>query len=116
MEMRIVTKIKKITSGELKEIATGQFGDFIKAVVDVEQEIMIVGSELHADGEALLLERGSRQEDIWGVNLYPEKSGEERIAFSSMINIRPSQGNHSRGVEDPARRMRIIAVVRELWV
>ena len=74
-------KNNKVGGGQLKEIAAGQFGDFIKAVVDVEREIMAVGSELHADAEALLLERGNRQEDLWGggLNLYPEKSDEERI-------------------------------------
>jgi hypothetical protein len=76
----------------------------VKAVVDVEKEIMAVDAELHADEEALLLEKGSRQEDLWGINIYPEMPENERIEFDAMINLRPSQGNRTRGVDAPETR------------
>jgi hypothetical protein len=110
MPARIVSE--PIALDELRRIALGQFGDFVKAVVDVRRGVMAIGGELHADEEALLLDEGSRQADLWGVNLYPERS--EPIEFDSMINVRPSQGNRSRVVEDPAVRGRIEAVVRRL--
>ncbi len=88
-----------ISKKELVEIAKNQFGDLVKAVVDVKKEIIAVGGELHADEEAMLLEQDSRQEDLWGINLYVEKPEDEWIEFDSMINIRPSRGNRSRGVE-----------------
>ena len=107
----IIKIIKEpISKEELLDIAKNQFGDFVKAVVDVEKEIMAIGGELHADLEALLLEQGSRQENLWGINIYPEKSEKEWIVFDSMINIRPSQNNRSRGVEslDVQRKIRDI--------
>ena len=107
----IIKIIKEpISKEELLDIAKNQFGDFVKAVVDVEKEIMGVGGELHADEETLLLQNGSRQENLWGINVYPEKSEEEWIMFDSMINIRPSQNNRSRGVEslDVQRKIRDI--------
>ena len=103
-----------ISRTKLFDIAKGQFGDFIKAVVDLEEEIMAIGGELHADGEVVLLQGGSKQENLWGINLYPEKSGNEWIEFDSMINIRPSRGNMSRGVEDKNLREKIKKVIDKL--
>jgi Protein of unknown function (DUF5674) len=99
---------------ELRVIARGQFGDMVKAVVDVERGVMAIGAELHSDAEALLLEEGSRQRDLWGINLYLEQRGTERVEFDSMINVRPSQGNRSRAVEDPAIQHRIRQIVTRL--
>ena len=90
------------------------FGDLVKAVVDVARGIMAVGGELHADEEAMLLERGSLQRDLWGINIYPEITGPDRVEFDSMINIRPAQGNRSRSVDDPVVREQILGVVEAL--
>ena len=105
---------KQIEKSALSEIAKERFGDLVKAVVDIERKIMMVGAELHADEEALLLEMGSKQQDLWGINLYPDKAGDELIEFDSMINLRPSQGNRSRGVNDPTIREKIKEIVKEL--
>ena len=95
-------------------MAEGRFGNLVKAVVDVERKVMAVDGELHADEEALLLENGSSQENLWGINIYPDLEGQERIEFDSVINIRPSQGNRSRGVDDPMIRERIVQAVTGL--
>src|SRR4051812_31557344 len=92
---------KQVDKSVLFETAKERFGDLVKAVVDIERKIMMIGAELHSDEEALLLEQGSRQQDLWGINLYPDKTGSDLIEFDSMINLRPSQGNMSRGVNDP---------------
>jgi hypothetical protein len=105
---------EKITLVRLQELACERFGDMVKAVVDVERNLMAIGGELHSDEEALLLEDGSRQRDLWGINLYPEVKGEDWLEFDSMINLRPSQGNRSRGIDDPAVRQRIASVVEGL--
>ena len=89
--MRISIIQKPIEISELAKLAKERFGDMVKAVVDVEREIMIVGGELHADEEAVLLEEGSKQSNLWGINLYPDKKGDELIEFDSMINLRPSR-------------------------
>lgn len=112
MTIRIIKDA--ISRSELAKLAKSQFGDFVKAVVDIENGVMAVGGELHSDEEALLLAQDSKQEYLWGVNLYPDKSGEEWIEFNSMINVRPSQGNRSRNVEDPAMREKIRDIVHTL--
>lgn len=112
MTIRIVRE--PITLDEMRSLAHGQFGDFVKAVVDVRLGVMAIAGELHADEEALLLEQGSRQADLWGINIYPDRVGTDRIEFDTMINVRPSQGNRSRSVEDPTIRQQIVNVVTGL--
>lgn len=104
----------EITMAELRSMAEARFGDLVKAVVDVRRGVMAVDADLHSDEEALLIEQGSTQGDLWGINLYPDLSTDEWIEFDSMINIRPSQGNRSRGVDDADVRGRILDVVTAL--
>ena len=112
--MRKVNKEHKISVAELKNMADNMFGDLVKAVVDIKREVMMVDAELHADQEKALLETGSKQEDLWGINLYPDETGEDFIEFDSMINLRPSWGNRSRGVEDEHIRKEIIRIVNNI--
>ena len=100
-----------ISLEEIGRLAQEQFGDFVKAVVDVERGVVAIGGELHADEEAILLEKGSRQSDLWGINIYPDRSEEERVEFDSMINIRPSENNRTRGVEDLTVQSKIREIV-----
>jgi len=115
MEIKIVKG--SINKKELIDVAKGQFGDLVKAVVDVGQGIMAVGGEMHADEEVMLMEQeSSKREHTWGINLYPGKSGEELIEFDSIINIKPSYGNRSRDVENPKTREQIKIIVNKLIV
>lgn len=108
---------EKISIAELRSMAEKMFGNIVKAVVDVRRRIIAVDAELHADEEALLLQDGSEQHDLWGINFYPEMelNGSDFIEFDSMINLRPAQNNRSRGVEDANLRAQIISIVKE-WV
>jgi hypothetical protein len=121
--MRIIDNT--ISLEELKQMSEKMFARLVKAVVDIDKEIMAVDADLHADEELLMLEHGSEQKNLWGINLYPERfhlrqdSGghvgkENWIEFDSMINLRPSWGNKSRGVDDPNIRKRIIEIVIKL--
>jgi hypothetical protein len=106
---------QKITNEELKEMSVKMFDGLVKAVVDIEKEVMVVDSELHADQEEYLLEQGSKQGNLWGINIYPEQVGNDSwLEFDSMINLRPSQNNRSRGVEDEIIRAKIITIVEKL--
>jgi hypothetical protein len=107
--MKIITQ--NITLDEIKEMALATFGNLVKAVVDIDRELLAIDAELHSDLEALLLEDGSKQKSLWGVNFYPEIQGDDFVEFDSMINMRPSQGNRSRGIEDKELRKKIIAIV-----
>jgi hypothetical protein len=100
-----------IALADLRAMAGDQFGDMVKAVVDVARGIMAIGGELHADEETVLLDEGSRQADLWGINLYPDALPPDRVEFDSMINVRPAVGNRTRSVGDPALRARIWDVV-----
>jgi hypothetical protein len=107
-----------ISISELKPMAVKMFGNFVKAVVDIRQRKIVVDAELHSDEEAFLLENGSQQEDLWGINLYPEIDPLDNafIEFDSMINLRPSQGNTSRGVDRAEIRQIITEIVRKALV
>ena len=110
--MKIVTD--KIKKQELKEMAEKMFGNLVKVVVDIEKGVMAIDGELHADEEGLLLENGSRQENLWGINIYPDLEGDDKIEFDSMINVRPRQNNMSRGIEDDKIRAKILEIVNRL--
>lgn len=112
--MEIIVIRTSVTKADLSTMAQQQFGDMVKAVVDVEQGIMAIGGELHSDEEAMLLEQGSLQRNLWGINLYPERPPSEWIEFDSMINVRPSGGNRSRYVERAEIRDAVTAIVNRL--
>lgn len=113
MPMKLVKK--EITLDELKHMSTKMFDSLVKAVVDIEKEIMVVDAPMHVDQEFFLLENDSQQENLWGINIYPYKwTTEDFIVFDSMINLRPGQNNRSTNVENPDIRKRIIAIVTRL--
>lgn len=113
MEISVIKD--SISKNELKSIAKEQFGEFVKAVVDIEQGIMAIGGELHADEEVVLMEQeGSKREHTWGINLYPDKAESEFIEFDSMINLKPAMGNRSRGVEDSEIQEKIVDIIKQL--
>ncbi len=105
-------RVDFITVGELQKMADSMYGNLVKAVVDLDKRLLIVDAEMHADEEQFLLSNGSKQANLWGINLYPAKYGQEDfIEFDSMINIRPRQNNMSRDVEDTEIRKRIAELV-----
>lgn len=107
MDETILLVRDRIDPRELARLVALFFEDMVKYVVDVRRGVAAVGGELHADAEALLLESGSEQPDLWGANYYPGRGEEECIEYTSLINIRPAQGNRSMEVEDPETRARI---------
>jgi len=113
--MRILDQ--PISKNELARTSTNFIDtNTIKAAVDIRRELLAVDSPMHYDCEQLLLEDGSNQSDIWGINLYlDEENIDDMVEFDSMINIRPSQGNRSRSVEDPETQSKIKTVVAK-WI
>ena len=98
-----------VTVEELKRLAADQFGDFVKAVVDVGRSVMAIGGELHADEEAVLLQQGARQADLWGINLYPDRPGVEDPAVQRRIRAIVETG---RPVMEPLYQHRDLAAGR----
>lgn len=110
----IVVIDRPIDPARLRPLVEAWFGDMVKLVVDVRRALVAVGGELHADAEALLLDRGSQQVDLWGANYYPGLGVECCLEYTALINIRPSHGNRSMEVQDVAVRERIRTIVHEL--
>jgi hypothetical protein len=112
--MRRVTADEPLSMEELRGLAKGRFGDMVKAVVDLKRRVLLLDADLHADQEAALLAEGAAQRDLWGINLYPDVPGPDWLEFDSMINLRPSFGNRSRGVDDATTCEAIAALVDQL--
>ena len=103
-----------VSVAELTEMSKKMFGNTIKAFVDIEKEIMVIDAPMHADQEELLLESGSLQENLWGINLIPDKFGQEGfLVFDSMLNIKATCSNRTRGVDNPIIQARIRAIVNK---
>lgn len=107
--------VKNISVTELTQLAEKMYGTLVKADVDIVRQVVIVDMDMHADGEAYLLEEGSQQTDLWGINLHPSKYGtDDFIEFDSMINIKPRQGNSSRDILNPVIRQQIASLVEKV--
>ena len=113
--MRIIDK--PISKADLVKESTNFIDtDTIKGAVDIKRGVMAVDAPMHYECEQLLLEDGSIQTDVWGINLYlDEENLDDMVEFDSMINIRPTQGNRSRGVENQETQAKIKAVVAK-WI
>lgn len=83
----------------VKTAAEQRFGDMVKAVIDIDKKVMAIGGELHADEEALLLDHGSEQSNVWGINIYPD------LAMPDAVE---------REVQDESIRKQIIQIVKTL--
>jgi len=105
---------EKITINELQKMSKDMFGNLVKAVVDIKRKIMVVNAELHSDEERVLIEDGSKQENLWGINIYPDLPKKDQIEFDSMINLRPKQNNRSRGIDDSKIKKKIILICNKL--
>ena len=101
---------KPATSNQLQEMLQ-EYDGMVKIVVDIRRRLLTGGGAMHADCESLLLEDGSEQDDLWGANWYP---AEQRIAFESLINIRPRLGNRSILIHDETIRQQVEEISRTL--
>lgn len=88
-----------------------QYESMIKIVVDIRRRILAGGGEMYADCDAVLLEDGSEQDDLWGANWYPH---DQRVEFESLINIRPRLGNRNILIQDENLRKQVDSVTREI--
>lgn len=112
--IKFMKQIDTISLTELKDMSEEMYGAIVKSVVDIEKDILVVDAEMHVDEEQYLLANGSRQNFLWGINLHPGKFGtKDFIEFDSMINIRPSLNNMSRGIDDANVKKKIEEIVHK---
>ncbi len=102
---------KKATKEELKKMAEDFGGHYIKVVVDIERKILAGGGERHVDAEQMLLEDGSKQDDLWGGGIDTKTKVTD---YNSMINVRPSQENRSRDILSLDIQKQFDKIVNEL--
>ena len=113
MEIKIIKK--EIPLQEVKKMAEEQYGEMIKAVVDIKKQIMAIGGELHADANELLFKKeGSDFKNVWGINIYPKEVENKQIVFDSLINIKPLSGNRNLSIEDEEIKNKIRKIVNKL--
>lgn len=112
MNIRIIKD--KITKKELEELAEEFYVEMVKGVADIEKGIIALGGEWHIDANQVLIEDGSKQENLWGFNIYIDKSKPERLEYNSLINIRPRQGNKNMEIEDEEIKNRIFEIINNL--
>lgn len=107
---------KHISLERLTEMSGKMFHKLVKAVVDIEKGVMVVDAGMHCDQERYMLEElECEQKNLWGINLHPSKFGtDEFVEFDSMINLRPAEGNVSRGVDSPLVQKLILKIVAKL--
>lgn len=114
MEIKIIEE--QITKDDLSKIAEKWFGTMAKAVVDLEKGIIAIGGEMHADAEAILIEQGSGQDNLWGINLYPHEKDNNYIKYISLINISPRRNNLDMEIQDPEIKSKIKKLINKLIV
>mgnify|MGYP001558749638 CR=1 FL=1 len=112
MEIKVIKE--KITREELESFAQKNYGDMIKAAVDIGKGIIALGGEFHSDANEALIKHGSNQRNIWGINIYPARNKEEWIEFVSLINIRPADNNFDMEVQNKEIREKIKQIVDKL--
>jgi hypothetical protein len=112
--MRIEIITEPITRAEAVEIAKEIYGSMVKGVADIERGVIALGGKWHMDANMTLMESGSKQDSVWGFNLYVEKNGDGRVEYVALINIRPAQGNHDMYIEDSKVRERIRSIIDRL--
>lgn len=102
---------KKATPDEVSEMLES-LGSYIKLAIDIKRRVLAGGGVLHADCEAVLIEDGSLQEDVWGADWIPAT---QEVTFESLINIRPKQNNFSMEIEDEYLQTRIRDIAVEFF-
>jgi hypothetical protein len=91
----------------IQRLAEDAFEDMIKFVVDLDKKIICAGGGLHSDEEQMLLQEGSDQRHLWGGNYYLKDPSEQRFEYTSMINLRPRDGNTTQEIQSEVLRKSI---------
>ncbi|MEK7506616.1 MAG: DUF5674 family protein [Patescibacteria group bacterium] len=112
--MRILAKPVKLA--ELRPLAEKIFGDLVKGVVDIKRELVAIDAGLHVDLAEMLVAQGSQGADLWGFDIFPERTGDDWLEFDSLINIKPLTGNRSRAIENPAVRQQAAAIIKKFII
>lgn len=108
----IIVIAKPLPLGTVQDVATRGYGEMVKAVVDLKQNTVALGGEMHTHIAALMQHDGSAASDLWGVRLYPGRPQPEWIEFTSQINLRPD--NPTMEITDKKVRAQVSSLLARL--
>lgn len=108
--MTVLIIREKATKEQIQKMLE-TLGNYIKVAVDISKGVLAGGGILHADCESVLIQDGSKQEDIWGADWFPENG---KIRFEAMINIAPRRKNRSMEIQDQTIRNKVVDVIQTL--
>ncbi len=111
MSETVIHIVRRRATPTMMQEMLQSLGSYVKLAVDVRRGVLVGGGEFHADCEQVLLETGSRQEDIWGADWLPSS---QEVQLEALINIRPRDNNPSMTILDPAIRAQVETIVRRL--
>jgi len=109
--MEILIVHKPVDKATLDALANEWHKTLVKGVADIKTGMIALGGEWHMDANTRLIAEGSEQQNLWGFNLYPTEKGDTAIEYTSLINIRPAQGNRSMELMDTEKRKAVHKVV-----
>jgi hypothetical protein len=99
----------------IRRLVDAEFGDMVKFVIDLDLEVICVGGEFHSDEETILLDKGSKQGNLWGANYYPDRPEGKKLVYTSMINVRPRDGNTKQEILSPAIRDQVTRLAKRYF-
>lgn len=107
---------KRIAKSYLKKFLDKPFKEVVKFVVDLDQQIIALGGELHSDAAEKLIRQGSDNRNLWGGNFYPLKSKKDWLEYSSLINLKPSQDNFAIDIKNQPIKKQINKIIKQLII
>lgn len=112
--MEILIVREPVSEETLVSLAQSWHGTLLKGAADLGRGIVALGGDWHMDANNVLIADGSKQEDVWGFNIYPKERGDSALEYISLINIRPAQGNKAMELADKTLRTKIRNIVGTL--
>ena len=104
-----------LSTAEIKRLADEEFGDMVKFVIDLDRRVICVGGGFHSDEEEILLDKGSKQQNLWGANYYPDRPLGNKLVFTSQINIRPRDGNTKQDIQSADLREKVSELAKHFF-
>ncbi len=105
----IILLDRKITLDEFQE-AREVYNDYIKSVVDVENNLTAVGGEFHIDCEEVLLAQGSKLENLFGGGY---RVSTKEVEYMAMSNYKPALNKTTYEIMDPLIREKLYKLTKE---
>ncbi|KKS07834.1 hypothetical protein A3K01_00875 [candidate division WWE3 bacterium RIFOXYD1_FULL_43_17] len=100
---------RKITPEEFEKVRE-VYSDYIKTVIDVENNTLAVGGEYHIDCEDVLIKSGSKQENLYGGGY---RVSTKEVEFMAMSNYKPALGKYTYEIMDSMVRQKLSDLTKE---